>query len=75
MLNNIVGNIEQCWQGNIVQCCFQQPEQVARFLPHTAKIAQGCSELLKTALNNVMVATLFNFVTIIVQHKQCDRIG
>ena len=25
MLNNIVDNIEQCWQQNIVQCCFQQP--------------------------------------------------
>ena len=24
MLNNIVDDIEQCWQQNIVQCCFQQ---------------------------------------------------
>ena len=24
MLNNIVDNIEQCWQQNIFQCCFQQ---------------------------------------------------
>ena len=25
MLYNIVDNIKQCWQQNIVQCCFQQP--------------------------------------------------
>ena len=25
MLNNIVVNIEQCWQQNIIQCSFQQP--------------------------------------------------
>ena len=25
MLNNILYSIRQCWQQNIVQCCFQQP--------------------------------------------------
>ena len=24
MLNNIVDNLEQCWQQNIVQCCLHQ---------------------------------------------------
>ena len=24
-MNNIVNNIERCWQQNIVQCCFHQP--------------------------------------------------
>ena len=31
MLNNIVDNIEQCGQHNILQCCFQQAEQVVQF--------------------------------------------
>ena len=33
--DNIVHNIEQSWQLNIILGCFQQPQQVARFMQYT----------------------------------------
>ena len=72
MLNNIVDKLNNVGSKTLFKAAFNNPEQVVRFSKCTliflhSKNRTTCSGLLKTALNNVLLPTLFNVVNNIVQ--------